>query len=48
LKKRFLERLETMSNRSLLFLLLLVLGVFLAVKFDLPTKVTIGGCKYNN
>ena len=31
-----------MSNRSLLFLLLLLLGVFLAVKFDLPTKVTIG------
>ncbi|MCX5819967.1 MAG: hypothetical protein NT047_08675 [Deltaproteobacteria bacterium] len=30
-----------MSNRSLLFLLLLLLGVFLAVKFDLPTKVTI-------
>jgi hypothetical protein len=31
-----------MSNRSLIFLLLLLLGVFLAVKFDLPTKVTIG------
>ena len=31
-----------MSTRSLLFLLLLLLGVFLAVKFDLPTKVTIG------
>ena len=31
-----------MSNRSLLFLLLLLLGVFLVVKFDLPTKVTIG------
>jgi hypothetical protein len=31
-----------MGNRSLLFLLLLLLGVFLAVKFELPTKVTIG------
>ncbi|MCE5264281.1 MAG: hypothetical protein LLG97_12190 [Deltaproteobacteria bacterium] len=31
-----------MGNRSIAFLLLLLLGVFLAVKFDLPTKVTIG------
>jgi hypothetical protein len=31
-----------MGNRSLLFLFLLLLGVFLAVKLDLPTKVTIG------
>jgi hypothetical protein len=31
-----------MGNRSLMFLLLLLLGVFLAVKFDLPTKATIG------
>jgi hypothetical protein len=31
-----------MSNRSLLFLLLLLLSVFLVVKFDLPTRVTIG------
>jgi hypothetical protein len=31
-----------MGNRSLVFLLLLLLSVFLVVKFDLPTKVTIG------
>jgi hypothetical protein len=31
-----------MSNRSLLFLLLLLLSVFLVVKFELPTRVTIG------
>lgn len=31
-----------MGNRSLMFLLLLLLGVFLAVKFDLPMKATIG------
>ena len=31
-----------MSNRSLLFLLLLVLAIFLVVKFDLPTQVKIG------
>lgn len=30
-----------MGNRSLLFLVLLLLGVFLAVKFELPTKATI-------
>lgn len=31
-----------MSNRSLLFLLLLVLAIFLVVKFDVPTNVKIG------
>ena len=31
-----------MSNRSLLFLLLFVLAIFLAVKFDVPTNVKIG------
>jgi hypothetical protein len=31
-----------MSNRSLLFLLLLLVAVFLAVKLDLPTKLKIG------
>jgi len=31
-----------MSNRSLLFLLLFVLAIFLVVKFDLPTQVKIG------
>jgi hypothetical protein len=31
-----------MGNRSIVFLLLLLLGVFLAVKFDLPTRATIG------
>lgn len=31
-----------MGNRSLLFLALFLLGVFLAVRFDLPTRVTIG------
>jgi hypothetical protein len=30
-----------MSNRSLLFLLLFVLAIFLVVKFDLPTQVKI-------
>jgi hypothetical protein len=30
-----------MGNRSLLFLVLLLLGVFLAVRFDLPMKATI-------
>jgi len=31
-----------LSNRSLLFLLLFVLAIFLVVKFDLPTQVKIG------
>jgi len=31
-----------MSNRSLLFLLLFVLAIFLFVKFDVPTNVKIG------
>jgi hypothetical protein len=31
-----------MSNRSLLFLLLFVLAIFLVVKFDVPTNVKIG------
>jgi hypothetical protein len=31
-----------MRNRSLLFLLLLLVAVFLVVKFDLPTKLKIG------
>jgi hypothetical protein len=38
----FQERLETMGNRSLLFLFLLLLGVFLAVRHELPMKATIG------
>ena len=33
---------ETMSTRSLFFLLLFVLAIFLIVKFDLPTQVKIG------
>jgi len=33
---------RTMGNRSLLFLLLFVLAIFLVVKFDLPTQVKIG------
>jgi len=31
-----------LSNRSLLFLLLFVLAIFLVVKFDVPTNVKIG------
>lgn len=31
-----------MGNRSIAFLLLLLLGVFLAVRYDLPTKATVG------
>ncbi len=31
-----------MKTRSLLFLLLFILAIFLAVKFDLPTQVKIG------
>jgi hypothetical protein len=31
-----------MGNRSLLFLVLLLVGLFLAFKFELPTKATIG------